>query len=318
MILKNLNIYYITCTSNHNIAFTNECSEYFQKCKDEGVLNAFEKSQINVPQNLKNLRNMQSEDLMRFYDNLTFESFFIISKFDDNNLYYYDILAVAKNNFSVEDFYELNFNIIKTKSITPVLFKDINYNYVNKIFNFDLLRKYNFEIVYDIDYFDEIKCLKYKNTIEYINYEQYKKQQSDLGNYTTMHIDNPTYWHYSNQSSGVRSQLINQRFLFKNYFYQFGFHWFVCEHEFKDKYSITNDNSTYLINELFLLNFFENQKPIGILTAAGEIKLFEDEYDCGCMFDLIDVLREFYSINILEISIPKILYNTKYKCRLKN
>lgn len=54
------------------------------------------------------------------------------------------------------------------------------------------------------------------------------------------------------------------------------------------------------------------------IVSNGEISEFNQKYDFGCMFDLLGNLSDSmnYYVGSYNISVPKIKYNTSYKCRL--
>lgn len=214
MLNQNLKIFYVKCSPKHNIKYTDECFEFF-KIKKNNPKN------VVMPENLKKLRELQCNDLMYFYDNLILESFHIFSKIE-NKLYYYDMVIIVKNNFDINNFYKINFNIIKIESITPIFYENITYIYMQQLFNFDELNNYAFGDVQDQTYINIIYNPKHEETQEYKNLQKYKKEQFELGNYFTMQHENSLYWHYSNEYSGLKSEIMEQKLMFKYYFSNFG------------------------------------------------------------------------------------------------
>lgn len=93
----------------------------------------------------------------------------------------------------------------------------------------------------------------------------------------------------------------------------------MLNYNFKDQYKVEALNYTYPINESFLLTTEGMATPAVVIKQDGEIKKYNQQYENGCMFDLIVNLRtcDNYFLEIYIISVPKILYNTSYKCRLK-
>ena len=77
-------------------------------------------------------------------------------------------------------------------------------------------------------------------------------------------------------------------------------------------------NYTYPINEPFLLTGDNMATPAAIVKSDGKIENYSQKYESGCMFDLLCILNgcDNYCIGSSVISIPKIKYNTSYKCRL--
>jgi len=126
--------------------------------------------------NLKKLKDLQSQDLLHFYDNLMYEMFCVLSKITNNN-YHYDLLIAVKPDFDINFFYKFKFNLIKIISVNQIYEKDINYDYMKILFNFDKLKNYNFSHCIDKDYdnYMESVDLVFKNSKEYIDFESFKK-----------------------------------------------------------------------------------------------------------------------------------------------
>ena len=221
MVDQNLKAYYITCSPKHDILYDKECVDFFKN------LNYFKNilrlpENVVIPQNVQKLRELQSNDLMYFYDNLILEFFFIISKIK-NKKYYYDMVIFIKQDFDVNDFLKINFNIINIEFIKHVFFENITYNYMQQIFNFTELSNYGF---YDLTFIDEnhtniIFNPLFKQTQEYKNLEKYEKRQSELGIFDYQQTD-INYWHYNNEYVGIKSEIMDQKLIFKHYFSEFG------------------------------------------------------------------------------------------------
>lgn len=311
MVNQDLKIFYVKCSPKHDIKYTDECF-YFFKIKRNNSNDA------TMPENLKKLRELQCSDLMYFYKNLILESFHIFSKIE-NDKYFYDIIIIVKNNFDINKFYKINFNIITIETITPIFYQNITYNYMQKIFDFEKLDKCAFYDILDQGYMDIVYNPKFEETQEYKNYVKYQQEQFKLGNYSKMQEKNSLYWYYSNESRGIKSEIMDQQLMFKYYFSNFGWLWFILNYNFKDMYAVEPYIHTYPINELFLLDSERMVKPMAVVKQGGEIIDYDEQYEIGCMFDLIVNLRETenYFLESYVISVPKILYNTSYKCRLK-
>lgn len=186
MINQNLKVYYVKSSPNHNIEYNQECFNFFKNFK-------IDPENTVMPKNIKNLRELQSNDLIYFYDNLILESFFVISKIK-NKKYFYDMLIVVKNNFNINDFYKINFNTIKIESITPIFYENITYNYMQQIFNFDELNSYFFCNTLDNLFNKFLKNVNhnfdYKELQEYKDLQKYEFEQIKIKkNFNYQHND---------------------------------------------------------------------------------------------------------------------------------
>ena len=313
MINQNLKIYYITCSPTHNVIYTDECYGFFKSFK-------IDPENTIMPENLKKLRELQSNDLMYFYENLILESFYIISKIK-NNLYYYDMLICVKQDFDVNSFFKINFGTVKIESITPIFYENITYNYMQQIFDFEELSSYHFCNTLD-NLFNEsiIKAnfnSDFKNFQEYKILKNYEYEQTEILNNINYQHNDPLFWYYDNEYNGAVSEISDQKLVFKYYFSQFGWQWFILNYNFYDMYAVEARDYTYPVNEPFLLTTDGLITPMATFKNS-EIKEFNQQYETGCVFDLLENL-DFptnYSIQSYDISVPKILYNTSYKCRL--
>jgi hypothetical protein len=82
-------------------------------------------------------------------------------------------------------------------------------------------------------------------------------------------------------------------------------------------YKVESLSYTYPINEPFLLTLDNIATPIAIVRD-GKIQEFNQQYETGCMFELLTILSgdDNYFIQSYDISIPKIKYGTSYNCKL--
>ena len=310
MVNQNLKIYYVKSSPKHNTFYTEECFNFFKNYRSTHVYN-------DMPDNLKKLRELQLNDLMYFYENLILESFHIISKIK-NNKYYYDMVIITKPDFIINDFFKINFNTINIESISPIFFENITYDYMKKLFNFEELDSYAFCNFLDQSYIDMIYDPKHKETQEYKNLEKYKQEQFELGNFNKIQSDNSLYWYYRNEYNGIVSEMMDHKLMFNNYFSNFGWQWYILNYNFNDSHAVEARNYTYPINETFLLTLDNILTPIAIVNSEMKIEEYTQPYKIGCMFDLLENLNECnnYSLNSFDVSVPKIVYNTSYKCRL--
>jgi hypothetical protein len=145
----NLELYYIYNEPNHKINFSKNDFNFFKEIK---IL----QKNLNIPENIKIIRNMQYEDLLNFYNNYIFggvEVFFVFSKMN-GDYYYYDLLLAVKKNFNFDKFIKTNFNLIKIKNFKKISLEDLNFNYVQSLFNFEELKSYDFREIREDGYND--------------------------------------------------------------------------------------------------------------------------------------------------------------------
>jgi len=310
MLGKNLKMYYIKSSPKHNIVYNQDCFNFFKLFRETRDNN------LIMPENLKKLREMQCEDLMNFYDNLILESFWIISKIE-NNLYFYDIIIITKDSYNINDFFKIDFNVIHVESITPIYNYNINYCTMQQWFNFEELSSYNFCYILTQDYYNIIYNPEHEELLEYKIFKKFEDDEYEKGNIHMQH-NNQLYWQYFNDYAGAVSEMLDQKLMFGCCFSMFGFQWFILNYNFKDMFAVEAENHTYPINEPFLLTGDNMAKPAAIIKPDGKTEIYSQKYESGCMFDLLGILNgcDNYSIYSYVISVPKIKYNTSYKCRL--
>jgi len=319
LVKKNLKLFLISTTYKQNNNFLKEDLEFFKNhwryCDDRPELTC----------NLKKLRDLQSQDLLYFYDNLVCEMFCILSKITNNN-YHYDLLIAVKSDFNMNSFYKFQFNLIEVVSVNQIYEKDINYDYMKILFDFDKLKDYNFSHCIDKNYDEYMKKvdLIFKNSKEYEEYENFEKNHD-----IPSRLDEKLYKQYLlllNNKSGVLSEILDQRVYYSHIFKYFGWIFYVLNYEFSDHiYYFTSRlthhfkiKSTYDYNPVFFL------KEYGRIIYGDNLPDYLNKgYSFGCLLDVILMLSlgeegddYRYNIHIEEISVPKINYGTQYKQRL--
>jgi hypothetical protein len=171
--------------------------------------------------NLKKLRDLQSQDLLYFYDNLICEMFCIFSEITDNN-YHYNLLIAVKNDFDLDSILKKKFNLIEIVTINQILKKDVNYDYIKILFDFDKLYNYSFYHYNEPDYknFIENAQLMLKNTKEYLDYENFDNKHPITSKLNESLFKK--YLYILNNKSGVLSEILNQRVYYSYIFKSFG------------------------------------------------------------------------------------------------
>jgi hypothetical protein len=135
LIKHDLELYYVYNKPKHKINFSKNDMNFFKEIKIS------QKNFLDIPKNIETIRNMQYKDLLNFYNTYIFEGvevFFVISKMDGD---YY---------FNFEKFIKTNFDLIEIKSFKKIFLEDLNFNFVQNLFNFEELESYHFrEIIED-------------------------------------------------------------------------------------------------------------------------------------------------------------------------
>lgn len=312
LIEHDLELYYIYNEPKHKIAFSNDDLNFFKDVK------IFQKN-LNIPKNVEIVRNMQYEDLLNFYNNYIFngvEVFFVISKMA-GNFYYYDLVLAVKKNFNLEGFFKKNFNLIKLKNLNRILLRDINFNYVQNLFNFEELKSYSFKEVREdsyqfmMDRSDEL-CKEERAKLD--GYKQFCYKNKINTN------EDPMFIWYLNESSGKFNEVIDDLVIFRNFSKNFGWLFFILSHEFKDEEVFYKSDLTY-DNLICLVKQVEELKQTICKNVDDELILYEKDYEYFSFLDIIYhlsySLSKGYCIILHNIFMKKFEYGTTHKQRLR-
>jgi hypothetical protein len=212
LINKDLKLFFISTTYKQHNHILPEDLDFFKKLRH---------GDSELPDNLKKLRDLQSEDLLYFYDNLICEMFCVFSEITDN-MYHYNLLIAVKPNFVLNSFFNVKFNLIEIVSIKPIFDKDISFDYMKFLFNFDKLMHYNF-YHYNEPIFNKVTEnleLLLKDCKEYSDFEDFYKKHPKLSE-----INEELYKQYLyllNDKCGLRSESLDQRIYYSYIFKSFG------------------------------------------------------------------------------------------------
>jgi hypothetical protein len=308
----NLELYYIYNEPNHKINFSKNDFNFFKEIK---IL----QKNLNIPENIKIIRNMQYEDLLNFYNNYIFggvEVFFVFSKMN-GDYYYYDLLLAVKKNFNFDKFIKTNFNLIKIKNFKKISLEDLNFNYVQSLFNFEELKSYDFREIREDGYndmMDKAKELSKHERSEWDNYQDYCYK-----NRINTKTDSMLFW-YINECIGKFDESIDDLILFKNFSKNFGWLFFILSHEFKDVEISYKSDLTY--DDLgFYTKQIEELIQTVLKNVDGKFIPYEEEYVFFGFYDMIDNLNyglgKGYCIILHNIFMNKFKYGTTYKQRLR-
>jgi hypothetical protein len=183
---QNLNVFYIKTECKHNILLNADDYDFFKK-------QPLQPDVTPITPNLKKITDLQSDDLLIFYDNLIFESFIQLSKIT-NNYYHYDLLVAVKPSYNINNLFKMNFNIVNILSISRLFENDINYDFMKSIFNFDELLPYGFcDILAENHYNDFVCNAQFKLTQEYIEYKKWLKIQKDVNSLDELDLQRDKY-----------------------------------------------------------------------------------------------------------------------------
>lgn len=326
MFNKNLDIYLFSTLPNHKINFSE---------KDIKYINTDCVTNTKLINNVNLIKDLQSEDLLKFYDLLHCDCFFVLSTFR-NDYYCFDLLLATNKKFDLNKFLTTKFNIIKIDSFKKFKKNDFNFIYFKKLLNFDFLDKCKFNLLNDyknIEFGNKLTNSKIEKAREILNdflknqYELYGLSTSDLQN-----TNNNTYIELLNNLHGLQSEIIDQRLNCKNLFKNLGWAIYVLNYNFIDFETFQNQDNKYSIpinpTILYLLDKEEQHNFNLINLKNGSIESIIEQFDWSCMFDLVDDLNSFfysifsdkkyYFIDLSIISIPKIKYNSFYRQNLIN
>jgi len=127
-----------------------------------------------------------------------------------------------------------------------------------------------------------------------------------------------------NESKAKDSEIIDEYFCIKHSFKDFGFYWYILDYNFYDTVFDKNLNkniyaeSTYPNDSSFVLIFKPMFQAISLKkTENNELELHEEVYDHWCLYDWVTSMQtnSKYSIDMVEISVPKLKWGSAYKPR---
>jgi hypothetical protein len=311
---QDLKVFYFSTKPKLKTILTEEDFLFFKNYK-----NYYGYSEI--PKNLKWIRDMQAEDLQIILNGLLMETFIVVSKIT-NNSYHYELLAGVKMDFNLEKFLKINFNIINIVNVNQIFKNDLNYDFIIKIFDFDLIKK--FYSIFEKDFSKYMENTNSIKTEESTNLEEYRTYKYKTDNNWNSNTDAYFCWLF-NESMAKRSEIFDENFYLKHFFKNFGFYWYVLNYNFKDAIFDKNLNKdvytepTYQFNDTFILCLKPASQLIVLKNIQnGELELYKEIYDYWCFYDWLDSMKmeSDYSVGMVEISVPKLKSGSAYKPRL--
>lgn len=303
----NLELYYIKCEPKHKIVLLKNDLNFFKTFKEN----------LNIPENIEILRNMQYKDLLKFYKNYIFngvEAFFIISKMQ-GDLYYYDLLLAVKKDFNLQKFAKIDFKLINFKSFNKLSLKDLNFNYIQNIFDFKELESYFFREIL------ENECERMVDKAKKLSeYELFKLEVYRLYCYNN-DIDintDPMYAWYSNETLGKFDESIDDLIMFRSSSKNFGWLFFILSHEFRDLETFYRSELTY--NDFGCFVKVRDSKQTILIGDDDILASYKEEYVyfsfVNIFYHLVYNCNKNYCIVLHNIYTKKIEYGTTYKQRL--
>lgn len=292
LVEHNLDLYYVYNEPKHKILFSKEDLNFF---KEIGV---FQKN-LKKPENINIIRNMQYKDLLNFYNIYIFEGvevFIVISKIVDN-YYYYDFLIAVKKNFNLKKLIDTTFDVINIKYYEKIYLENLNFNYVQNLFDFKELESYSFKEIREEEYTSMMNEAIKSSECERSKLDRYG-QYCDKNKINT-NTDSTFIW-YRNESSGKFNESINDLIMFENFSKNFGWLFFVLSHEFRDADA-----------EIF----YKSDLTYDDLSCFIKGVPFEEEYAYFGFYDMIGCLD--YCIILHNIFMKKFEYGTTHKQRLR-
>jgi len=159
-----LKVFYFSTKPKLNTTLTEEDFLFFK---------TYEKynNSLQIPENLKQIRDAQCEDLLLILNGFLMETFVVFSKITDNK-YHYELLAGVKPEFNLEKFLETNFNIINIINVNQIFQSNLNYDFIKQIFDFSLIQ--SFCPIFERDFLEYKTKISLTKTEESIKLEEYQ------------------------------------------------------------------------------------------------------------------------------------------------
>lgn len=317
---KGLNVYHFVNIPIHNIIFSENDINFLKKNKS---IKNLEELSINI----KKIKQFQCEDLLYFYDNLIFELFYVLPTFN-NNQYCFNLIVVVKNNFDLENFMKINFNIFKIKSVNKINISDLNFNFIKNLLElsqysfFKIIEEEDRSVVYEYwyDHYIDTSIYKdYKNSfeLEKNGFKFSKKYLEEL----------------YNKSQNYQSFFRDSRFNLASDFRQLVYQFYYVSWNFRDEYTEWGaENLTYseylnspiFTNELAQygatsVRFDEKGELISEYINYSTTVLYDvfyciGGYDYPCINAPIHATYVLYDIFYSEfLKDPSIIWKYKYK-----
>jgi hypothetical protein len=131
-------VFFFNCGVNHNLIFTPEDCKLLQS-SFESVNKKLDTVdfQSTFSKNIFNIKDHQSHDFFKIYDLAINSSdvgaFFTLPKLE-NGGYCYDFFLIVKSKFNLNEFFNINFNIITIKSVIEYKKDTLTFHIISKLY----------------------------------------------------------------------------------------------------------------------------------------------------------------------------------------
>ena len=287
LIDQNINFYLLYNSPTHNIIWDEIDFKYLNQSKDQHYKN----SQGIYPNNIKLIKDNQCNDFWKINNIGGLEIWIVIPHLDSNNKYYYDLLIGLSKDSNINDFFNLQLDLIKINSIDQLNNK-IFYELFESLFNFD-------NYVFENAKFTKVECNlidthdQLKITTEYVEHIKLLDWRAE---YRSTYKSAPPRWSDDKEEELRKKVLEKSRSLYNHKlaaeiaFRKLSYHIYVYSDEM-----LNNDDN------VFFTNF--NELAGGgkaIKTEDGKLKIIQEEYMI-CLLDIIiDSLDTFFCFNVIK------------------
>lgn len=133
---------------------------------EKNYLRGLSKNNINV----KNIKELQFNDLICLYKNLSIEVLYIFPKVSSSKIYYFDFILVVNKDFNLEKFLKINFELIKIENFEELIELNISFDKVKEIFESRFIlddNRTSFDSSYKLPHFSQKEYIEtYKNGVK--------------------------------------------------------------------------------------------------------------------------------------------------------
>lgn len=280
---------------------------YYFKTKSSTNLKIFlkKRSCIDVLDNdVKKIKFFQANDLYYLYMNLFFEVLYFFPHIDNNNNYSYSFIVVVNQNFNIDKISKHNFNLVSILSFIELKKSDINFSFIEKIFESRTMINNNTYGEGEPWYkYDDLPSEK-----EYFDF--YGKEKLELNSEQIRNLERIKH-----------NKLFNQ-----NLYCQFYFK-LLCTHiiSFGREYHIEENKSgqtyarddIYELNSMFFTNFHDIVDSKTAVTEDSIVTIKGSDYYGTCIWDntydqyisFVELSKEFVLNNFIDFDNKKIVKN---------
>lgn len=219
--------------------------------------------------------------------NMFFEVLYLFPKINSNNNYSYNMLITTQPNFDINKVTGHNFNLCKLDKFREILKEEINFNFIENLFN---ARTYINNCTHELNEFKyDLSSLKL-NEDEYI--KKYNNGSEEIN-----------YGHYKNIESMHFDKNFNQNFYCSTNFKLLCTHiisldkeYYIEVNKFGETYMYFNN---YQMDGVFFTNFFDLADAVSVINE-NDILIVSDLGNCGTSLS-----ENFHEQSIMSIRCSK-------------